>query len=295
MNLTQRAALRNTIQTATEEGMTMNQIAHAMQDAGIKDIDATTLHNIAATNDDGATERSERTFPTYQSEILERSVIFAIERAGSAYLKQKERARKAQGNAVEQEVMKAKDARQHFINWLGFAPVEWTPEDMVSRFVGDGDPWQVKGQKIHDFAAANGISIELATELQARSITVAQDYIQATRSPRRAGFMAWVESCIQAADDGDSMEPDDLGSVILDAYTRAASYNKPEEGLLIHDFAADQGISDELPTWAEMLQKAMPSEASAARARERIAQRAANLEAAAAEQENELRRRYGEF
>jgi len=295
MNAAARNVLRTIITDETQKGKTMNAIAHELQDAGFTEVDATILHNIAATNDSGLTATQNRTFPSYRSEILERSVTFAIERAGSQYLKDKDRARKAHGQSVEAAVRTAQDSRQHFINWLAFIPASWTPDNMLSRFCGEGDQWQAKGQKVQEYAAANGISIQDAADLQGRSLTVAQDYIQTVRSPRRAGYAAWIDACINCVEDGDALEPSNLGAVLTDAYLRAAAYNKPDDGLMIHDFACEQGISDELPTWLEALKKALPDEAAAGRARERIAQRAANVEAAAAEAEDELRQRYGDF
>ena len=76
MNAAARNTLRSILSTEIQKGNNMNAIAHKLQDNGIE-IDATVLHNIAATNDDGLAATQSRTFPSYRSEILERSVTFA--------------------------------------------------------------------------------------------------------------------------------------------------------------------------------------------------------------------------
>ena len=89
--------------------------------------------------------------------------------------------------------------------------------------------------------------------------------------------------------------PADLEEIILDAYNRAAQWNQPGDGLLIREFAESIGVSDILPTWAEVLKKNMPSAEAAIEARKRMSNRAAAAASAEQEAEQELTQTFGTF
>lgn len=231
----------------------------------------------------------------YQSDLLKNSFIYAIERAGRSYLKAKNAAIRAKGAYQEQAINDAKTARAAFMSLVQYAPADWTPDNVVLEFCGMGREWNASGKMVSQFAQANGVDEQLAIDLVSRQMTVAQDYAQATRGNQFGLYLNWLASLVTEAETDGAPEPEELESILQDAYKRAAQWNLPADGLLIKEFAQEIGCSECLPNWADNLKANMPTPEQAAAARQRIAKRAEAQAAQAAEQEDELRRRYGDF
>ena len=234
-----------------------------------------------------------QTRKSFESQILARAFDFAVQKAGRAYLKAKDVALKARGQQQAELIEEAKARRQAFINISVYAPEETNYSDIVTEYCGLGREWNANGKMVTQFAEANGIDQQLAADLVGRQMIVAQDYAQATRGVKFGRYISWLEDAASEAI-GDEM-PADLEEIILDAYNRAAQWNQPGDGLLIREFAESIGVSDILPTWAEVLKKNMPSAEAAIEARKRMSNRAAAAASAEQEAEQELTQTYGSF
>lgn len=231
----------------------------------------------------------------YQSDLLKNSFVFAIERAGRLYLRFKNSAIRAKGAYQEQAISDAKQARKSFMSLVQYAPADWTPDDIVLEFCGMGREWNASGKMVKQFVDANGVDEQLAIDLVSRKMTVAQDYAQATRGNQFNLYLGWLNTTITEAEQDGAPEPEELETILQDAYKRAAQWNLPADGLLIREFAKELGCVECLPSWVDNLKANMPTAEQAATARRHITKRAEQQAAQAAEQEDELRRRYGDF
>ena len=231
----------------------------------------------------------------YQSDLLKNSFVFALESAGRSYLKAKFAALRAKGAYQAEAIKTAQEHRTAFGALSQYAPLDWTPENVVTEFCGMGREWNATGKAVQQFAEANQIDAQTAADLVSQQMIVAQDYAQATRGQQFGVYLGWLHQVIQTAEEEGFAEPENLEKIVQDAYKRAAQWNLPQDGILIREFAGELGISDCLPSWADNLKANMPTPEQAAAARLRMAQRSAQQSARDAEAEDELRRRHGEF
>lgn len=231
----------------------------------------------------------------YQSDILKNSFIYAIESAGRSYLKKKFAALRAKGNYQEEAIKEAQEHRAQFGALVQYAPIDWTPENVVLEFCGMGREWNATGKAVTKFAEENQIDVQTAADLVGQQMIVAQDYAQATRGAQFGIYLGWLGQVIQTSEDEGFPEPENIEKILQDAYKRAAQWNLPQDGILIREFAAEIGVSECLPSWADNLKSNMPTPEQAAAARQRMAQRAAAQSAKDADAEDELRRRHGDF
>lgn len=230
---------------------------------------------------------------TFDSSILANAFNFEVQKLGRSYLKKKDAALKGRGAQQTELIEEAKQARAAFAIIAGWAPEETSFADIVTEYCGLGREWNASGKMVKEFADANGVDQTLAAELVTRQMTVAQDYAQATRGVKFGRYLSWLEDA--AADAEPDQLPANMEELVLDAYNRAAQWNQPGDGLLIREFAESIGVSEILPTWAECLQKNMPSAEAAMEARKRISNRAQAAAAAEQEAEQELIAAHGAF
>ena len=279
------------VANAIKEGHTPYEIAKALN---VTKTEVLNMADNANSRDYSHLEQTTmQTRKSFESQILARAFDFAVQKAGRAYLKPKDAALKARGNQQAELIEEAKMRRQAFINVSNYAPEETQYADIVTEYCGLGREWNANGKMVADFAAANGIDQQLATDLVSRQMVVAQDYSQATRGVKFGRYLSRLED---AASEAAGHElPADLEEIVLDAYKRAAQWNQPADGLLIREFAESMSISDILPTWAECLKANMPTAEQAMEARKRMSNRAAAAASAEQEAEHELTQTYGNF
>ena len=279
------------ISEAIENGYPVYDIAKSL---GITKTEVLNIADNAKSRDYSHLEQNTMTTrKSFDSQILARAFDFAVQKAGRSYLKAKDVALKARGQHQAELIEEAKARRQAFINISVYAPEETNYSDIVTEYCGLGREWNANGKMVTQFAEANGVDQQLAADLVGRQMIVAQDYAQATRGVKFGRYLSWLEDAASEAI-GDEM-PADLEEIILDAYNRAAQWNQPGDGLLIREFAESIGVSDILPTWAEVLKKNMPSAEAAIEARKRMSNRAAAAASAEQEAEQELTQTYGSF
>ena len=279
------------VANAIKEGHTPYDIAKALN---VTKTEVLNMADNANSRDYSHLEQNTmQTRKSFDSQILARAFDFAVQKAGRSYLKAKDAALKARGQQQAELIEEAKARRQAFINISVYAPEETNYSDIVTEYCGLGREWNANGKMVTQFAEANGIDQQLAADLVGRQMIVAQDYAQATRGIKFGRYLSWLEDAASEAI-GDEM-PADLEEIILDAYNRAAQWNQPGDGLLIREFAKSIGVSDILPTWAEVLKKNMPSAEAAIEARKRMSSRAAAAASAEQEAEQELTQTYGNF
>ena len=279
------------IAIALEQGETVYDIAKA---TGLSKTEVLNMADNANSRDYSHLEQNTMTSrKSFDSQILARSFDFEVQKAGRSYLKAKDAALKARGQQQAELIEEAKARRQAFINISVYAPEETNYSDIVTEYCGLGREWNANGKMVTQFAEANGVDQQLAADLVSRQMIVAQDYAQATRGVKFGRYLSWLEDAASEAN-GDEM-PADLEEITLDAYNRAAQWNQPGDGLLIREFAESIGVSDILPTWAEVLKKNMPSAEAAIEARKRMSNRAAAAASAEQEAEQELTQTYGSF
>ena len=276
-------AIRDTL----AKGQTVRQVGLAL---GISD---TEVENLAA-NAERNYQEIEMTTTTknYESTILANAFAFEGQKLARKYLKAKANAIKMKGAYVAEAIKEAQEARSQFAGISKWLPEEFSTTDVVTEFCGIGREWAATGKMVAEFAAKNNIDMALAAELVTRQLTTAQDYTQATRAGNIGKYVGWLEDA--AADEGNISDAT-LEDILVSAYNRAAKFNSPADGLLIRDFAESQGCSECLPTWAEALQKNLPSAEEAAEARKRMSNRAAAAAAAEQEAEQGLLDAYGKF
>lgn len=238
--------------------------------------------------------QNTQTRRTFDSQILGRSFDYEAQRLIRNYLKKKEAALKARGDAQAALIGEAKEARAALVAFTPWMPAETIISDAVTEFCGLGREWNASGKMVAQFAEANGVDQQLAADLVGRQMTVAQDYAQATRGIKFGRYLSWIEDAMNEADDDGSL-PQNIEELVTGAYQRAAQWNQPADGLMIRDFAESIGISDILPSWADTLKANMPSAEQAMEARKRIANRAAAAASAEQEAEQELTQHYGTF
>ena len=277
---------------AIKEGHTPYEIAKA---TGLTKTEVLNMADNANSRDYSHLENTMNTTTrkSFDSQILARSFDFEVQKAGRSYLKAKDAALKARGQQQAELIEEAKAKRQDFINIMNFAPEESSLSDIVTEYCGLGREWNANGKMVKDFAEANGVDQALAADLVGRQMTVAQDYAQATRGIKFGRYLSWLEDAAAEAT-GDEL-PRNLEEIVLSAYNRAAQWNQPADGLLIREFAESIGVSDILPTWAEVLKKNMPSAEAAIEARKRMSNRAAAAASAEQEAEQELTQTFGTF
>lgn len=238
-------------------------------------------------------QHTMKTTITFDSPILANSFSFEAAKLGRSYLKAKQAALKARGDQQTELIQKAKIARAAWTVISGFIPPEFSYDEIVTEFCGLGREWNASGKMVAQFAEANGVDQQLAADLVARQMTVAQDYAQATRGINFGRYLSWLQDAADEHDD-DTI-PANIEEIILGAYNRAAQWNQPADGLMIRDFAENMGVSEILPTWADCLKANMPSAESALEARRRMSNRAAAAASAEAEAEQDLTLTHGTF
>ena len=235
---------------------------------------------------------SAQTRPMYHTELLESAFAFEGRLVGQRYLKAKDRAIAARAADQAELVEAARAARRAWVAIVPYMPEVVTYDEIAKEHCGLGRDWVANGKMVKQFADANGCDQQTAADLVSRSLTVAQDYVQAKRGLKFDSYCAWLDDAAQEAGDE---QPANLEEIVLGAYKQAAKWNRPADGLLIREFAKDLGISDALPEWVDMLKANMPTEQEALIARRRMSDRADRAAQAEKEAEAEVLARYGTF
>ncbi len=237
---------------------------------------------------------THRTTTNYESQGLTKAFDFACNRSVTAYLKAKDAALRSKGAYMAEAVANAKAKRAEAVAWLGMASAEWDMSACITEYCGHGREWAASGKAVAQYAEANGLDTQTAADLVGRSFAVAQDHAQATRGLKFSRYMDWINALFHEINDDGATYPEDIETVVKQAYDFAAKYNQPAEGILIADWALKE-LHYELPSWKDTLLANLPSKADAEASRARMATRAAAMAQQEAEQEDEARRIYGEF
>ena len=286
---TKQQFLCNSVAKLLEQGETVYDIAKA---TGLSKTEVLNMADNAKSRDYSQLEQNMKTVKTFDSQILAKAFSFEAQKAARNYLKRKDAALKARGDAQASLIQEAKQARAVWSVMSGWITDDFNLADVVNEYCGLGREWNASGKMVAEFAAANNVDQQLAADLVGRQMTVAQDYAQATRGIKFGQNINWLED---AAADCDGSAPANLEEITIDSYNRAAAWNQPGDGLLIREFAENMGISEILPTWAEALKKNMPTAEQALEARKRISNRAQAAAAAEQEAEQHLVAQYGNF
>ena len=278
------------ISEAIDNGYPVYDIAKSL---GISKTEVLNMADNAKSRDYSHLEQTTmQTRKSFDSQILAKAFSFEAQKAARNYLKRKDAALKARGDAQASLIQEAKQARAVWSIMSGWITDDFNLSDVVNEYCGLGREWNASGKMVAEFAAANNVDQQLAADLVGRQMTVAQDYAQATRGIKFGQYLNWLED---ATADCDGSAPANLEEIVLDSYNRAAAWNQPGDGLLIREFAENMGISEILPTWAEALKKNMPTAEQALEARKRISNRAQAAAAAEQEAEQNLIQQYGAF
>lgn len=277
------------IADALRNGATPYEVAKA---TGLTKTEVLNMADNANSRNYSHLEQNMQTTKTFESPILARAFEFEAQKAARNYLKRKDAALKARGDAQASLITEAKEARAAWSVMSGWCPDTFILADVVTEYCGLGREWNASGKMVAQFAEANGVDQQLAADLVGRQMTVAQDYAQATRSVKFGQYLSWLED---AAAECNGDMPANIEELVLDAYNRAAQWNQPGDGLMIRDFAENIGISEILPTWAECLKRNMPTAEQALEARKRISNRAQAAAAAEQEAEQALIAAHGQF